>query len=77
MDDIQTEKIPFWLDPKKRAIIFQIGVFCAVGLLAYYLISNTLINLEKQSVATGWGFLQKESSFEIGESPIEYSAAST
>jgi len=77
MDDIQIEKIPFWLDPKKRAIIFQIGVFCAVGLLAYYLISNTLINLEKQSVATGWGFLQKESSFEIGESPIEYSAAST
>ena len=48
-----------------------------MGLLAYYLISNILINLERQSIATGWGFLQKESSFEIGESLIPYSAANT
>jgi general L-amino acid transport system permease protein len=73
----QSEKIPFWLDPKKRAILFQIAVFCMVGLLAYYLISNTILNLKRQHVATGFGFLQKESSFEIGESVISYSAAST
>ncbi|MBW1721552.1 MAG: amino acid ABC transporter permease [Deltaproteobacteria bacterium] len=71
------EKIPFWLDPKKRAVFFQFCVFCMVGLLAYYLVSNTLENLEKQSIATGWSFLHKESSFEIGESLISYSAAST
>ena len=70
-------KVPFWLDPKKRAIMYQIGVFCLVGLLAYYLVSNTLINLKKQSIATGLGFLNKESSFEIGESLISYSAASS
>ena len=71
------QKVPFWLDPKKRAIFFQVITFCMVGLLAYYLISNTLINLKKQNIATGLGFLQKESSFEIGESLIPYSAAST
>ena len=76
-EDSQSEKIPFWLDPKKRAIIYQIGTLCMVGLLAYYLVSNTLTNLERQSVATGFGFLQKESSFEIGESLIPYSAASS
>jgi general L-amino acid transport system permease protein len=70
-----TAKVPFWLDPKKRSIFFQIAILGAVALLAYYLISNTLTNLEKQSIATGMGFLQKESSFEIGESLIEYSAA--
>ena len=48
-----------------------------VGLLAYYLISNTITNLEKQSIATGIGFLHKEAAFEIGESPIAYSAADT
>ena len=69
--------MPFWLDPKKRAIVYQVGVLCMVGLLAYYLVSNTLINLERQSVATGFGFLHKESSFEIGESLIPYSAASS
>ncbi len=72
-----SEKVPFWLDPKKRGIVFQIGTFCMVGLLAYYLISNVLINLEKQAVATGFDFLQKESSFEIGETLITYSAASS
>jgi general L-amino acid transport system permease protein len=70
-------KVPFWLDPKKRAIMFQVFVFAMVGLLAYYLISNTLINLKKQNIATGLGFLTKESSFEIGESVIPYSAASS
>lgn len=72
-----SEKVPFWLDPKKRAILFQIGTLCAVGLLGYYLISNVLANLERQSIATGWGFLGKEASFEIGESMIPYSAASS
>ncbi len=73
----QPEKVPFWLDPKKRAIIYQVGVLCMVGLLAYYLVSNTLTNLERQSIATGFSFLNKESSFEIGESLIPYSAANS
>ena len=68
---------PFYNDPKKRAILYQIITLLMVCLLAFYLISNTLTNLEKQSIATGLGFLQKESAFEIGESPISYSAADT
>jgi general L-amino acid transport system permease protein len=76
-DSAAPEKIPFWLDPKKRAILFQFMTFCMVGLLAYYLISNTLTNLQKQNIATGFSFLHKESSFEIGESLIPYSAASS
>jgi general L-amino acid transport system permease protein len=77
MGGVTQEKVPFWLDPKKRAILFQFITFCMVGLLAYYLISNTLINLKRQNIATGFSFLHKESSFEIGESLIPYSAAST
>ena len=77
MDNALPAKVPFWLDPKKRAIFYQIVVWLLTILLAYYLISNTLVNLEKQSIATGWGFLAKESAFEIGESLIPYSAANT
>jgi len=77
MDNALSEKVPFWLDPKKRSFIYQIFIFCMVGLLAYYLVSNTLTNLKRQSIATGFGFIQKESSFEIGESLIPYSAADT
>ncbi|MDJ0804313.1 MAG: amino acid ABC transporter permease [Desulfobacterales bacterium] len=64
-------------DPKVRGILYQIGVLALVGLLGYYLMSNTLANLERQNIATGLGFLQKQSSFEIGESLISYSAADT
>jgi general L-amino acid transport system permease protein len=69
--------VPFYNDPKKRSILFQIATLLMVGLLSYYLISNTLTNVEKQSIATGFGFLQKEAAFEIGESPLRYSAADT
>jgi general L-amino acid transport system permease protein len=68
-------KIPFWHDPTKRAIIYQVVVLGMVGMLGYYLFTNTLANLERQNIATGFGFFSKEASFEIGESPIPYSAA--
>ncbi len=71
------ESAPFWLDPKKRSIAVQIVTLSLVGLLSWYLISNVLFNLEKQNIATGFGFLKKESSFEIGESLISYSAANS
>lgn len=74
---VSQEKVPFWLDPGKRAIGFQVVTFMMVGLLAWYLVSNTLINMEKQAIASGFGFLERESSFEIGESLIAYSAADT
>jgi general L-amino acid transport system permease protein len=77
MSTTEPEKIPFLRDPDKRAILYQIGVAAMVALLGYYLISNTLANLERQAIATGFGFVEKESAFEIGESLISYSAADT
>ncbi|MHB9097340.1 MAG: amino acid ABC transporter permease [Syntrophales bacterium] len=71
------QKAAFLNDPKIRAILYQIVVLGMVGLLGYYLFSNTVENLHRQSIATGFGFLQKEASFEIGESLIPYSAADT
>ena len=69
--------VAFWYDPRKRSIVYQLGILAMVGLLGYYLISNTLANLERQAIATGFGFLEKEASFEIGESVIAYSAANS
>lgn len=69
------EQIPFFRDPEKLAILYQILTIMAVGFVSYYLVSNTLANLERQSISTGFGFIEKEASFEIGESLIKYSAA--
>jgi general L-amino acid transport system permease protein len=69
--------VPFLRDPAKRAIIFQVVALLLVALISYYLFSNTQANLQRQSIATGFGFLDKEAGFEIGESVIDYSAADT
>ncbi len=70
-----SDKVAFLYDPRIRSILYQLSVLAMVGLLGYYLISNTHANLERQAIATGFGFLQKEAAFEIGESLISYSAA--
>ena len=73
--ELLPSEVPFWRNPEKRAIVFQVVALLLVAVVSYYLYSNTQANLERQSIATGFGFLEKEASFEIGESVIEYSAA--
>ncbi|MFW5637054.1 MAG: amino acid ABC transporter permease [Thermodesulfobacteriota bacterium] len=67
----------FWHDPDKRAVIYQAVALAVVLVVGYYLFSNTLANLERQNIATGFDFMEKEASFEVGESLIPYSAADT
>ena len=64
-----------WNDPDKRAVIFQVAALFVVLGVGYYLFATTRANLARQSIATGFAFLEKESAFEIGESVIRYSAA--
>jgi general L-amino acid transport system permease protein len=66
-----------WNDPVIRGWAFQIVVVGLVGLLAWFLVSNTLENLQRQKIATGFHYLEREAGFEIGDSMIEYSPAST
>ncbi|HEY5673097.1 MAG TPA: ABC transporter permease subunit [Malonomonas sp.] len=69
------QAVPFWRDPAKRGVLFQIVVLLSALSVGYVLFSNTQANLERQSIATGFGFLQNEAGFEIAEPVIEYSAA--
>ncbi|WP_431856427.1 amino acid ABC transporter permease [Azospirillum sp.] len=64
-------------DPTVRAIFFQVLVIGGVLALAFFLVSNTLDNLERRAIATGFHFLEREASFGIGESIIDYSPKDT
>jgi general L-amino acid transport system permease protein len=70
-------KVAPWNDPVIRGWVFQIVVVGLVGLLAWYLVSNTIENLERQKIASGFHYLDREAGFEIGDTMIEYSPAST
>lgn len=66
-----------WNDPFIRGWFFQLVVIGAVTLFAWYLVSNTLENLERQKIATGFDYLGREAGFEIGDTIIPYSPADT
>lgn len=58
-----------------RGILYQVVVVALVVALGWYLVHNTLTNLAARGIATGLDFLGREAGFDIGESPIPYSAA--
>jgi general L-amino acid transport system permease protein len=53
---------------KLRGIGYQALALALVAGVAWYLISNTLANLEARRIASGFAFLQREAGFEIGQS---------
>jgi general L-amino acid transport system permease protein len=66
-----------WNDPIIRGWVFQLVVVGLVGLLAWFLVSNTIENLERQKIASGFSYLDREAGFEIGDTMIAYSPSDT
>jgi general L-amino acid transport system permease protein len=65
-------------DPRARALVYQGLLAGAVGLLAWYFISNTVENLRSRGIASGFHFLFRQAGFEISESTfLSYHAADT
>lgn len=66
-----------WGDPFTRSLVYQAGLALLLALGVYALYSNVSENLQRQNIATGFGFLEQLARFNIGESPIAYSASDT
>src|SRR5208283_1075066 len=66
-----------WNDPRIREVIYQILFVGIVVALVGFLVHNTAVNLRRQNIASGFGFLDREAAFGIGESLIAYSPADT
>ena len=65
-------KPPMWNDPACRAMFFQVLVVGFVIMVAVFLVRNTITNLERQGIASGFGFLGTTAGFSIGETLIPY-----
>ena len=64
-------------DRNLKGLFWEILAISLILMLGAYLTHNTIVNLADRKIATGYGFLDRESRFEISESLIPYSAAST
>ena len=63
--------------PEVRQVLFQIILVVALAALFWMIISNTAANLKRQNIASGFGFWNTTSGFDISQTLISYSNTST
>jgi general L-amino acid transport system permease protein len=63
---------PIWNDPRYRALFFQVLALAGVFALGFFLVHNTLANLDRQGIASGFGFLSRTAGFSISMHLIPY-----
>lgn len=71
-----TSRVAPWNNPKLRALFFQIVVLLAVVAFGAFIVHNTLLNLDKRGIKTGFEFLHNEAGFGILQTLIPYSESS-
>jgi general L-amino acid transport system permease protein len=76
-DIYQPPKVSFWNDPKIRAALVQVIMVLAVGFFVYEIVDNTVTNLTKRNISTGFGFLNKTAGFDLIQTLIVYSSESS
>ena len=67
----------FWNDPFYRSIFVQFVAFVLVVFAGKYLFDNTIENMARQGIASGFGFLGTTSGFDVTSSLIEYDSSSS
>jgi general L-amino acid transport system permease protein len=65
-------KPPPWNDPFFRSIFFQILALAFLSYFFYFIFDNTLANMAKSGITTGFAFLNSEAGFGILMSLIDY-----
>ena len=67
-----------WMnDPRIRGLIFQVLVVAILAAAVYWIWGNTVENLRRANISSGFGFLDRRSGFDVSQSLIAFSADST
>jgi len=64
-------------DPWVRGLVFQVVLIGALVFGAWWIVGNTLENLQRSNISTGFGFLRGRAGFDISDRLIEYSSDSS
>jgi general L-amino acid transport system permease protein len=66
-----------WTNERSRGIIFQLLVVLGLAIFIAFIVSNTIANLQRAGLASGYGFLNDPAFFDINQRLIEYTSQST
>ncbi|WP_106752342.1 amino acid ABC transporter permease [Pannonibacter carbonis] len=64
-------------DPRARGIFFQVLLLAIIIFVGWTIVNNTIGNLQRQNIASGYGFLDRTAGFGTSQSLIEYTESST
>ncbi|WP_062116931.1 amino acid ABC transporter permease [Aureimonas sp. AU40] len=64
-------------NPLVRSIVIQVALVLGLALFVLWIVSNTAENLRSANIASGFGFLQTRSGFDISQVPIAYTNNAT
>ncbi len=62
-----------WSDPRTRSLVYQIAAVAGVVFLLAFFIMTARANLERQHIASGFGFMQHTAGFGVIQTLIPYS----
>jgi general L-amino acid transport system permease protein len=68
--------VALWRDPRVRSIVYQVLTLLGVVLFFAYIVNNTIDNLARQGIASGFDFLDRPAGFGIPQTLIEYNELS-
>ncbi|MBB6260100.1 general L-amino acid transport system permease protein [Paenochrobactrum gallinarii] len=74
---IQPARGSLLYDPHIRGIFYQALVFIAVVGFVYWIVGNTVANLQKANIASGFAFLKGRAGFDVSQTMIAYNNDST
>lgn len=64
-----------WRSRSFRGLIYQVFALCLIGLVLWFLVHNTLINMRVRGIQSGFDFLGQTAGFDIGESLFPFDSA--
>ena len=67
----------FLYRPEVRQAVYQVVLLAALVFVTYWVVNNVAENLRRQNIASGFEFLGRTSGFDVSQSLIEYSNASS
>ncbi len=64
-------------DPRVRGIFFQFVLVLLLALGVWWIVDNTIENLRRSNISTGFGFLAGRAGFDISDRMIDYTSDSS
>lgn len=69
--------VSYFYDPRIRGIVYQFVVFVAIVSLVYWIIGNTIENLNRLNIASGFTFLNGRAGFDLSQTLVPFTSDST